>query len=83
MRTAATTNCRRDATVYTVRQPEGGRAIVFIDPVGALEADVLVARGTRAYVTFEVPPLGTRLPARQLVAIPVQIACELHDAGCT
>lgn len=82
VRTAATTNCRRSATVYRMLRPAGARAVVWTNPIGVLEADVLVARGRRAYVTFEVPPIGTRLPARRLIAIPAGIACELRDAGC-
>lgn len=83
VRTAATTNCRRNATVCSVRQPAGGRAVIFTNAVAALQADVLFARGTRVYVTSEVPPIGTRLPPRQLIAIPAGMACELRDAGCT
>ena len=79
---AAMTPCRVHFTGATVGAPAGGRSVVWTNPVGAIQADVIFRRGARVYVTEEVPPLGPQQSNAELVERARGLACELPAAAC-
>jgi len=79
---AGSARCRTGATSRVLAQPVGARALVWTNPEGYLQADVLFSRANRAYRLVEVPPPGPRLNRSQLIKIPQKLGCQLPDAVC-
>jgi hypothetical protein len=87
VRQAASTRCRHDAVAFPLTQPASARALVWHNPDGALEADVLFARSNIAYRVVEVPPAvrtGDSSGGEQAahVAVAARLACQLSSALC-
>lgn len=87
VRLSASARCRHGAVAFAVNQPAGGRALVWTNPEGYLQADVFFSHGDRAYRVVEVPPgvqglHPVNVHTRRLVEIPQVIACWLNDASC-
>lgn len=58
---AASPRCRNGAASYAISQPARGRALVWTNPEGYLQADVFFSRANRAYRIVEVPPARSGL----------------------
>jgi hypothetical protein len=87
VRQAASTRCRRDAVAVPLAEPAGARGLVWHNPDGALEADVLFARSDIAYRVVEVPPRvradgSTGGEQAAHVAVAARLACHLSSALC-
>jgi hypothetical protein len=87
VRKAASTGCRTHAHAYRLAQPAGARALVWVNPLGWIQADVFFSRGDRVYRLFEVAPGGyqatlTGPGARLLIGTSQLLACEVKGAGC-
>ncbi len=80
--TAGSTRCHREGTSYPFASPFEGKALVWHNPDGFLQADVFFSQGDRAYRIGEVPPADANLSIRRLIGISEQIACQLPDAAC-
>jgi hypothetical protein len=87
VRQAASSRCHQDAASYPVTQPAGGRALVWHNPDGALQADVFFSRFNVAYRVAEVPPgvqrhgpSGAGPPP--ILSIPERLACQIRQAAC-
>jgi hypothetical protein len=85
---AASPRCRRDAHERAAVRPPLARALAWINPRGAAEADVYMVRGTRVYLVADIPagqppttPGGTATLAGAFAAIEV-LACLLPGARC-
>jgi hypothetical protein len=87
VREAASSRCRRHAKAYRLSQPERARAIVWVNPLDVIQADVYFSRGDRAYRLIEVAPNDYQpslsgLGARLQIGVAQLLACELKDARC-
>jgi hypothetical protein len=87
VRQAASTRCRHDAVAFPLAEPANARGLVWHNPDGALEADVLFARSNIAYRVVEVPPYvradGSSDGERAAhVAAAARLACRLSSARC-
>jgi hypothetical protein len=92
VRRAASTRCRHDAVAFPLTEPANARALVWHNPDGALEADVLFARSNLAYRVVEVPPdgrtdgssAGERAAGERAahVTVAARLACQLSSALC-
>jgi hypothetical protein len=88
LREAASTTCRSDAVARPVSWPPGARALIWGNPLGYLQTDILFARGRAVYRVADVAPDSKgRRPSRvdigQLLAAPERLACELTYALCS
>jgi len=88
---AASTRCRRDASVHPLRFPAGASELHWVNPDNAQQWDVLFARGRRLYRVGDVPPeyLLTTTPPRKAAlerardeTTPQALACAVPAAGC-
>jgi hypothetical protein len=91
LESAASPHCRRDAASHTVRYPQGAHELVWVNPDGAREWDVMFVRGRRLYRVADVPPeylfttTGPRQGKRERRrdgATPSALACALPAARC-
>ena len=87
VRQAASTRCRQHAAAFPLAEPANARAVVWRNPDGAPEADVLFARSNIAYRVVEVPAGvdrdGSSGAVRTAhVAIAARVACQLSAARC-
>jgi hypothetical protein len=86
---AASTHCRDQATTQAAPRPPQGRNLTWLNPEGALQADLFLARGTRVYRIADAPagrsPEDVRSSGglgRAFATIDV-LACLLPSADCT
>jgi hypothetical protein len=87
VRQAASTRCHHDAVALPLSEPANARGLVWHNPDGALEADVLFARANIAYRVVEVPPdvradSSTSGDQTARVAVAARLACQLSSAVC-
>ena len=88
---AASAQCHLAAVAARVAAPLGGRAVVWENPDGYLQADVLFARANVVYRLLAVArgaqqgERPTHADVGQLLRLPDGLACALKDAGlpCT
>jgi hypothetical protein len=88
VRQATLPRCRPGGGIFhPIAEPRGAASVIWDNPLGYLQADVLFSRGNRAY-RISVVPNGpaNRLPssvnASRLLEAPQQIACQLSAAMC-
>lgn len=83
VRIAAESSCRTNASSVSVSAPPGARVVVWTNPLGLIQADLLFARGARAYRIGGVPA-HTSAPSAVLAVVTADelSACRLADAGC-
>ncbi|MGA8719917.1 MAG: hypothetical protein WB557_18060 [Solirubrobacteraceae bacterium] len=85
---AASARCRLAAVAARVAAPLGGRAVVWENPDGYLQTDVLFARANVVYRLVAVATGAqqgerpTRADLGRLLRLPDGLACALRDAGC-
>ena len=83
VRIAAESECRANASSVSVNAPPGARVVVWTNPLGSIQADLLFARGARAYRIAGVPAATHAASAVLAVVAADQLsACRLADAGC-
>lgn len=87
VRQAASTRCRQGAAAFPLAEPANARAVLWHNPDGAPEADVLFARSNIAYRVVEVPARvgrdGSSGGERAAhVAVAARVACRLSEALC-
>lgn len=83
---AAGTRCRRAAKATLAASPPGARDLVWVNPDGPTEEDVLLLRGERVYRIADVGPGANHASAvkrRRGLRIVSRLACSLPAAGCT
>jgi hypothetical protein len=87
---SASPRCRRDGAARGASFPAGAREVVWLNPDGAWQWDVMFVRGRLLYRVSDVPPgllyvTGRRQSNREwrrAGATARVLACALPDAGC-